>query len=296
MGKRLIQQRRGAGAGDIQPPDNEQAKLMTALVKENFPPSQVPAPFGRPGKVVDMLAAGHWQAACAFGPSGQMGGAIVWQWSGPKTVEFFGPYLFGQPKDGPMAEDLLNACINAIAKSPAVALICRMPTDYLPRRQFEILGQLEIFESDGKPVVQPTCFRQMQEDTGCTVICHPALADFLDRQYRRLVLPRQVQVTGDAGERRSDISVLAADFERSRNLVTLHPIQAGADARQNLARHVELFRREDVGNVFFELDLGVTWQAGFGGALLEAGFTPRLVLPYAGRADILVFQWQEGTE
>ncbi len=277
----------------IRRPEPEQAKLMAALVKRDFPEALVPKAFAFAGKVVDMLAAGHFHAACAFGPAGQMGGAIIWQWSGPKTVEFFGPYLFGQPKDSPMAADLLDACINSIAKSPAVALICRMPTEFLPRRQFEILGELEISDRRGRAVTQPTFFRQMQEDTGCTVTCHGELAEFLNCQYRRLVLPRQVQVTAAAGEQQAQYSVLAADFDRDWNLATLHPIQAGADAKDNLIRHVELFRREGVANIFFELDLGATWQVGFGRVLPAAGFVPRLVLPYAGRSDLVVFQWQE---
>jgi hypothetical protein len=66
------------------------------------------------------------------------------------------------------------------------------------------------------------------------------------------------------------------------------------DARKNLLAHLALFRQEGLAGVFFEMDLGLPWHAEFTAPLLDTGFSPRLVIPYGGDGDILVFQAEEG--
>ena len=68
----------------------------------------------------------------------------------------------------------------------------------------------------------------------------------------------------------------------------------GADAAANLAQHVKILSAEDLPNIFFEIDLACAWQAALTPALLNNGFSPRLVLPYGGRADVVVFQHRGG--
>jgi hypothetical protein len=38
------------------------------------------------------------------------------------------------------------------------------------------------------------------------------------------------------------------------------------------------------------MDLGIPWQSAFVPALLETGFVPRMIVPYAGKADTAIFQ------
>jgi hypothetical protein len=52
--------------------------------------------------------------------------------------------------------------------------------------------------------------------------------------------------------------------------------------------------KEGITNILFEMDLGKSWQCHFTQPLLETGFEPRLVLPYAGRGDLIVFQHKVG--
>jgi hypothetical protein len=40
------------------------------------------------------------------------------------------------------------------------------------------------------------------------------------------------------------------------------------------------------------VDLGQAWQADFAPALLQNGFLARLVLPYAGEGDLVLFQFE----
>jgi hypothetical protein len=74
-------------------------------------------------------------------------------------------------------------------------------------------------------------------------------------------------------------------------MATLRPIWDGRDAAGNLARHVELLRNEGLTNILGSLDLGEAWQAEMIPAWLDGGFIPRLILPYAGRGDLLLLQY-----
>ena len=85
-------------------------------------------------------------------------------------------------------------------------------------------------------------------------------------------------------------SVLSAEFDRLQGRVTLRPMWPGADAEENIERHVRLVVGEKILNIHFAVDLGQAWQAVFIPGLLARGFEPRLVLPYAGKADLVIFQ------
>ncbi len=45
-------------------------------------------------------------------------------------------------------------------------------------------------------------------------------------------------------------------------------------------------------NLFFEMDLGESWQTLFTPALMRSGFRPALLVPYGAKADLVV--WQRG--
>ena len=47
-------------------------------------------------------------------------------------------------------------------------------------------------------------------------------------------------------------------------------------------------------HLFFEMDAARAWHTDFTPSLLANGFTPRLVLPYAGEGDLVIFQRAEG--
>ena len=184
----------------------------------------------------------------------------------------------------------METCLAAIAKTPAIVLLNRFPTTDFPREQFESLGFVSVYGKDGSVSVRDAWFRLMQEDTGCVAWTHPVLEDFLRREYGRLVLPREMRTVGDCGERRHRHSVLFPAFDRLQESVTLHPVWLGEDLEENLAQYLRLFRREGIPNVFFAMDLGQSWQAGFAPALTVNGFEPRLLLPYAGEGDLAIFQ------
>jgi hypothetical protein len=70
----------------------------------------------------------------------------------------------------------------------------------------------------------------------------------------------------------------------------MHPLQSGKDIAENLKNHLQLFIKESFRNLFFEMDLGIYWHSYFASALVSEGFVPRLILPYGGKCDVVVFQ------
>jgi anti-sigma regulatory factor (Ser/Thr protein kinase) len=272
-------------------PEPDILKIFAQKVHACYSALRLPPFFRFPGKLVDMVAAGEYEAAVALGPQGQVGGGIVWNWFSRKTVACYGPYIFGQEPDSPIPETLLETCISVIGKTYAVGLVNTFPTEELPTEHFEVLGSLTLFDEQGAGTPVTALFRQMQEDPGATSWCHPEMEPFLREQYHRLVLPREIMPVKDHGESRNAFSVLSAQFDRPQKRVTLHPILSGGDAEANLADHLKLFAKEGIRNILFEMDLGIPWHTHFTPGLLRNGFTPRLVIPYGGDGDRVVFQW-----
>ena len=273
----------------IQTPDAARIKWFVRLVNRCYPTRFFPVDFHYPGKVVDMAAAGDCHIVLAGGPAGEIGGGLAWQWEGAKTVEIFGPYIFHEGNHPDMARELLETCIGDVARTAALALISRMPTPQLPEGYLEVLGTLDPLGQAGGKEPSEAHFRLMHEDEGSVVWAHPDLAPFLQGEYRRLFFPRDIEPVHPDGEAQEPFSVLSVETDRRLGLATLRPIWPGEDCEENLAAHVDLLRQEEMAAIHFEMDLGVSWQTGFTPGLLKLGFVPRLILPYAGMADLVVF-------
>ena len=241
-----------------------------------------------------MIACGEYSATVALGDQGQIGGGIVWRWVGDKTVELFGPYVFHQPADSELANGLVDSCLGRIAKTEAIGLISRISTPELPKRYFEQIGSVDFIQPGGTSQPWSVYYRQLYEDPGCQVWAHPDLQGFLRAEYNRLSFAREIRLTRHEGERRPPYSVFAGQFERAHHQITLRAIWDGEDAAANLTQHVKVLKAENLPNIFFEIDLAQAWQANLTQALLENHFHPRLILPYGGQADVVVFQYQGG--
>jgi hypothetical protein len=206
-------------------------------------------------------------------------------------MEFYGPYVFDQPRGSEMSEVLTDYCIGAIARTEATGLITRYPTDDLPTEYFEPLGSLSLGQRDGNGMKTVAYYRDLGEDPGLSVWTDPTLQPFLKEQYQRLVLPREVRAVTDQGESASPFCVISAEFDRAAGRATLRPIWWGRNAEDTLAAYVQTLLGEEIPNIFFEMDLGRSWNCHFTPALLKNGFEPRLLLPYAGKGDLVIFQY-----
>jgi len=274
----------------VVPPGPEQLKLLARLLAAHYQPNYYPSDFALPGKLVDMVGGGEFGALLATDEKERPGGCLLWRWLEGRTVLCFGPYLFNQPQGSPAAEALVEAALGRLAKTDAVSLICRYPTPELPVGHFELLGELEYVAEDGQRLKWPHFFRQLKEDPGTVVWAHPELEEFLRRTYDQLFLAREVRLTRPEGEERPAQSVLGVHLDRGQNLAMVVPLWDGRDAGENLGRHVELLLKEGFRNLYVNLDLGRAWQSYLVPDLLAQGFQPRLVMPYGGTSDQVIFQ------
>ncbi len=278
----------------VRVPDAEEIKAVVGLIMAGEESYGIPHGLRSPGRLVDMVASGDYQVAVAADRASHIGGAIAWHREGTGMVECYGPYVFNQRSETEMARTLMDHCLGAIARQDVRGLINRHPTPHLPREYFEELGSAFQCGTDCVPVELAAYYRQLEEDPGSTVWSHPDLKDFLEDQYRRLILPREIKDSQYAGEESSPFSVLSAEFYRTRQRVTLRPVWWGTDSEKTVGEHVKTLTKEGISFIFFEMDLGRAWHCHFTPSLLNNGFEPRFVLPYAGRGDLVVFQCMRG--
>ena len=279
----------------IRPPKEQEIKLLARRIVTHYPLDSYPRFIRFPGKLVDMTTGGECAQAVAVDPLGRLGGGIIWRLTKGQTVEFFGPYLFNQGQNPEMASALLEACIYSLARSKNLALIGKYASPDMVNKDFQELGSLTTYTQNG-PHRAVAWFRLLFEDPGCMSWCHPDLEPYLAGEYQRLVLPREIQTVQDQGEFKPKYSVLSSEFNRRQRSVTIRPVLAGSDVEANLTAHLQLFEKENLPNVFFEIDLDYSWQADFTSALLKLGFKPRMIEPYAGRGDLVIFQLEKEQE
>lgn len=251
----------------------ELLKQFAGRVTETYGKA-APSFFQFPGKLVDMVASGEYGAVLLVDGKSNIGGGMLWR-LGNKMVEAYGPYLFLPQQD--LAQNLIEGCLGKVARTKAVCLIIRQATPQTPGEYFESLG--------GKAL-----YRQLGEDNGAVSFAHPCLTSFLERSYQELFLPREIQEIEYQGERIAPYSAFAAHIDRDANRVVLSTLGVGADATKNLLEHVRVLREEGITNLSFELDAGIPEQAILSPALLAAGFVPTLLLPWAGRGDLILFE------
>jgi len=276
----------------VRRPDGEEVKTSIRMVSRYCRLRFSPMSARFPGKVADIFAAGHLDAALAVDAAGHMGGILFWTQFRGQTVDCFGPYIFHPDSAPEMAALLLDRCLEEIARSGAVGLVNRYPGTGLPPGYFEVVGSLDFFTEDGNWVQVEASYRQLGEDKGAAVWAHPELVPFLSAQYNRLTLPREIRYVTSEGEQRNAFSVLSAEMDRPRHWAVLRPVAHGEDAATVLADHVRLLEKEGVRALFFEMDLRYPWEAHFTPALLTNGFEPRFVLPCGTRGDVVMFQYR----
>lgn len=239
-----------------------------------------------PGKLVDMIASGEYDAVLAKDAQGHVGGGFLWRYNG-KMAECYGPYIFTE-------QDNLNAVLieGAVEKLARTGLLCmaiRQPTEHVPAGYFEPLGEFCAVAPDGARQCYAALYRQLEEDNGMTVFAHSQIEGFIRERYNLLALPRQLRTTVYEGEGRSADSAISTKLDRLQKTATLSPLVAGDDIADNLAMHVGALRSQGIKNIFFELDLGKAGEVQLVPAIAAAGFRPQLIFPWGGCGDVVVF-------
>lgn len=272
----------------VRDPEPELIKAACVKTLGFYAPDAVPQSFITPGKVVDMAGQKDLEIAVAMDQTGALAGMICWQAASEQGIRFSGPYVF--TTDDRAGELLTNHLINTVARTRAMGLFSELATPSLSTKNFESLGHLNLIQKDGRTIEQGIWYRHLKEDMGASVWAHRAYADFLETAYDQQVLMRDLKIIEGQGERLPERSVFSVQLRADAGEATLFPMVTGEDAAQCIAHQVEMLLRENFSNIFIRIDLAHGWQAAMGQAIMDNGFTPRLVLPYGGKSDILVFQ------
>jgi hypothetical protein len=280
----------------VETPDTEGVKRFALLVEQIAAEQDRPSFFAYPGKVADMVAGGEFRCLTAVNPKGEIVGGMLFGDRSERIVHSFGPYVFHGGEGRFSGEALLDACLGKIARTKALGLLSLfgLPPALEPR--FEPLGSLSYLAGDRAPVIRHFFFRHLHEDPGGEVWSGGGLTTWLAGQYDRLVLARRIQTVRDMGETRLGSSLFAAEIFRERAEAFLRPLWPGDDLGANVERHVRYLKGDGLMNLFFEIDLGVPWHGELVPPLMANGFKPELHLPFAGHADLVIFQHHDATE
>jgi len=276
----------------VQAAGNEMFKQFAQRITGAYG-KNAPAFFAYPGKIVDMVASGEYDAVLAIDKQGHVGGGIFWRQTG-KMIEFFGPYIFvGQ--EG-LAQAVSDQALIKLARTQALCMVNLQPTTEVPQDYFETLGEIAITVggiNNEEKVKHQVLYRQLEEDNGAKVFVHPEIAVFMQDCYDLLVLPRTLLTADYAGEAMPEHSAFSVALDWPRQQAFLSVLAVGQDAPDNLKEHIVFLRKEGIVNLFFYLDVGKEEEALLVPALLATGFTPRLVLPWGGYGDLVLFQHGE---
>ncbi len=269
-------------------PGPEDLKLLARSIAGRYDPFVYLPDFRYPGKVVDMVASGEFSAITAMDKRERIAGGMLWRYAETSMIECYGPYVFVEDGRKDVGERLVAGVISAVARSEAVFLMNRYATEDLPDGYFEELGTVD-FVHNGEKRPWRFLFRQLKEDPGCKVYAHAGMEEFLRAEYRRHFLAREIIPVRNEGERQNPHSVFGTTFLSNQDLVMLSPLWDGADAGENLRRHVDVLRAEGIENIVLTIDLGHGWQARLYPVIEAAGFKASLLMPYRGKADVVFF-------
>ncbi|MFH0960761.1 MAG: hypothetical protein V1897_18915, partial [Pseudomonadota bacterium] len=204
---------------------------------------------------------------------------------------FFGPYVMGQPKDSSIPQKLIEHMLGSVARTSAVGLMTQCASPDLRTEYFEPMGNLS-FMGPGQISCARTCYyRHLQEDPGTSVWAHQLVWDFIENEYEQHFFAREINVITDEGEHSFEKSVIAVEIVREAATAILKPVWWGQDDSSLIESYVSTLLKEQLFNIFFQMDLGRAWESHFTSGLMECGFEPRLLFPYAGTGDLLIFQY-----
>ncbi|MFO7802024.1 MAG: hypothetical protein R6V55_07000 [Desulfovermiculus sp.] len=260
--------------------------LAAGLIRRFAPQGPYPEACKYPQRLVDMNRGQEMMAFVGLDSAGLLGGAILWHWLSPQTVECYGPYLFGSCQDMDLAQRLVESLIGHLGRTSCISLVNHCPADSLPPGYFQELGRLELGLEDDKRHVS---IRMLKEDSGSLIWAEPPLGDFLKSMYNHLALPREIRAPEWKAELEPE-SYFFTQLSQVENAAWLHPEIIGRDMEDSLNNHLQLFKKKMITNVFFRLDLGRSAQSEIIGPLHRLGFQPRLVIPYGGEGDLVIYQ------
>lgn len=236
-----------------------------------------------PARLAGLVESGEYEVMLGYSDRGDPVAGIIIDLSFPELALLDGPHLIEQPDS--VRHRLFHAVLERLARTSLTAVVGETLTE-VPEEEMELLGGREFHLEDGETLKTRAYYRALREDHGGMVWGTPWLEEFLRGEFRRLCLPRDLQMWQALPEQATP-SVLSCTFRRHRSECRLRPVLAGHDIAENLAAHLRLAREEGYRNVTFELDLGQPFHLAFAEPLRDLGFRPGILVPGAGKGDIL---------
>jgi hypothetical protein len=261
------------------------AKAMAA-----YPAQLVHKDMRKPGKFAAMVAAGDMNALVAVDGRGRVCGMLCFDGDRPGSRAFYGAYVFCENMREDVGALLAEDFLARMAKSEAGAVIGRLVTPETPAALFEPLGEIPFVHPDGQAARLTILYRQLCEEKGCVIYAHPRLVPFLQENYERLDLLREIHPVEGAGALAAGRSVFATAVDRVLGEAVIETMLDGEDRADNLRAHAEALAASGVRNIFFRLDLAEGVLAQTAADLMDAGFTPVLVLPGESASDVVLFR------
>ncbi len=270
---------------ELRRPNERELQLFTARLSRSCDPERLSPFLHKPGKLRDMLASGNLDIQLALdGQSDPLGGTIL-DLRDPRWIHIHGPFDFTQ--DRGLGETLMENLEERL-QAHRPGLLAADPALYrAPQATMELgVRRLRLHQD-----AELTVAFQLRPNIGRdgVVWTDERLRPFLEAEYQRLGLQRELQDWQQGLRPTKGRSVISCDLDREYRDATLRPVLAGGDIADNLRRHLERLNREGYLNACFELDLGDARQLRFLEPLAELGFSPAYLLPNAGRSDLLVF-------
>lgn len=262
-----------------------------ALAASRYAAWHCPASFQTPGKVADMSSAGALCCVMAKDAANRPAGLLSWTPAGDRGLAFSGPFVFTPPEDrAAVARLLVEAFLAAVAREPVHIVFSERATPDIPQDHFESLGAL-VHHSQGGCCEQPVLYRHLREDVGERVWVAPEVEAFVRSVYHRLAMCRDIMTAPPPAGGLRPRSLFSTELDTHTGLAVLRPLLDGEDTARNLMTQARALWDKQIPNILLYLDLSQAWEAALAVQALQADFTPRLVLPFAGRSDVLVLQY-----
>jgi hypothetical protein len=271
-------------------PPEEMLRQAARLGAGLYPDGPVPPGFGRPGRLLAEVRDGLRSALAVAGEDGLPAGLILWRLSEAKAALFSGPYVFVREGREEVARLLSEGLLAVLARTGVLSAVSARATPDAPPGLFEPLGRLAFSGGSGSRDEQVVLYRSLGGDRGAQLWVHPGLEGFVRERCRALALSRDIQEGPGREAGLPAHSLLSTRADRLAGVAVLKPLLDGWDLAENLAAHVHALRGSGLPDLLFHLDLGLAWQAAMVPDLTRAGFAPRLLLPRAGAADLLVLE------
>lgn len=229
-----------------------------------------------PERLADMISRGDFDGCFVEDEKEQIAGALLWKSDG-KALIGHGLYLFTQSEVAAAA--LIDGCtVRSVMLKPFLLFIKDATED--------TKGMFLKVKSSAYLTMNP-----MDKVSG-VYLC-PRLVSYVRDYFKYLGIAKNIYEQMDDIDDISKLSpksAFAADVDKENKAVTLSVLWLGQDAVQNLKNHVEVLQKEGFLNITFLLEMSKQSDAVMGEFLLQAGFTPDVIIPETAEGDILTWK------